>query len=103
VGDGRAGLGTPPRILTGAFRLRALEIDDWVVEQQLSSDPAVVRWTYYPADLDEARARRRIEELLERTAADWCSVTSSSARQDSVSGRVASENCPRTGRRSSTR
>ena len=47
-------------LVDGRVRLRALASDDVVVLQQLSRDVDVVRWTSYPADLDEASALARI-------------------------------------------
>ena len=62
----------PPTTLVGAVTLRALVDDDWPLEQELSSDPEVVRWTFYPADLTEEHARERIargaEASLKRRA-----------------------------------
>lgn len=37
--EARTVAASPPKVLTGAVHLRALEVDDWVVEQQLSRDP----------------------------------------------------------------
>lgn len=59
----------PPEVLTGAVRLRAIKIDDWALECQLSRDPDVVMWTYYPSYMDEDRARRRIAESQTRAHA----------------------------------
>ncbi len=54
--------GRPPdRIDTSVGRLRALTVDDWPVEQALSRDPDVFRWTLYPAELDDEGARSRAE------------------------------------------
>jgi len=50
------------------FSLRQLTLEDWPIEAELSRHADVVRWTYYPADLDEGQARRRIEEYLARAA-----------------------------------
>jgi RimJ/RimL family protein N-acetyltransferase len=47
--------------------LRALSVQDYALDQAMSRDPDVVRWTYYPADMTEEQARRRIETTLERT------------------------------------
>ncbi len=49
----------------GGVTLRALTSDDWTLEQELSSDPEVVRWTFYPADLTEEHARERIARGVE--------------------------------------
>ncbi len=52
----------------GQFALRELTVADWPIEQALSHDPDVVRWTHYPPDLDEAQTKRRIEAYLVRAA-----------------------------------
>lgn len=52
----------PPDVLMGTVRLRAINIDDWALEYQLSRDPDVVMWTFYPSDMDEDQSRRRIAE-----------------------------------------
>ena len=55
----------PPAGLTdGAVRLRPLDLRDWPLLQDLSRDEMVVRWTTYPADLDETRALARITRGL---------------------------------------
>lgn len=59
----------PPEMLTGAVRLRAINIDDWSLEYQLSRDPDVVMWTYYPSGMDEGQSRRRIAEAQARADA----------------------------------
>lgn len=69
MSDQRTVTASPPKVLTGAVRLRALEVDDWVVEQQLSQDPEVVKWTYYPCDMDEHQSRQRIAESRARADA----------------------------------
>jgi RimJ/RimL family protein N-acetyltransferase len=48
--------------------LRTLELDDWIVEYDLSRVPDVPRWTMYPADLDEERARLRADLNLQLAA-----------------------------------
>ncbi len=58
----------PPDVFEGdSCLLRALELRDWELEQTLSCDPDVVRWTYYPVDLTEQESRHRIQDSLERT------------------------------------
>jgi len=47
-------------------RLRALVPEDWRLEQALSRTPDVPRWTYYPPDLSDDDARRRVDRSLER-------------------------------------
>lgn len=60
----------PSKLPAGVkVRLRALQIADWPLEQELSRQPDVVRWTYYPCDMDEAQSRQRITNSLERTEA----------------------------------
>jgi RimJ/RimL family protein N-acetyltransferase len=56
----------PPDELGGdVFVLRALGVDDWALEQALSRDAEVVKWTFYPADLSAADARTRIDRSLQ--------------------------------------
>jgi len=47
--------------------LRALSVEDWALEQAMSRDPDVVRWTYYPVEMTEEESRHRIKSSLERT------------------------------------
>ncbi|WP_026534239.1 GNAT family N-acetyltransferase [Arthrobacter sp. H14] len=56
----------PLELHTGALTLRALSEDDWTLEYILSRIPDVPQWTYYPAEMDEAAARRRIRRTRER-------------------------------------
>lgn len=46
-------------------RLRAVEEDDWRLDQELSRVPDVTRWTYYPPDVSEEEARRRVARSFE--------------------------------------
>jgi RimJ/RimL family protein N-acetyltransferase len=46
-------------------RLRALTAADWELDCALSRVPDVPLWTYYPADIDEAEARRRVARSIE--------------------------------------
>lgn len=56
-----------PRQLAGeGLTLRALSDGDWELEYALSRVPDVPQWTYYPVDMDEATARRRIERAMQR-------------------------------------
>ncbi|HET7415120.1 MAG TPA: GNAT family protein [Arthrobacter sp.] len=56
-----------PDQLTGqSLTLRALTEDDWKLEQALSHVPDVPQWTYYPVEMDEATARRRVERTMQR-------------------------------------
>ncbi|MGC5168100.1 GNAT family N-acetyltransferase [Luteimicrobium sp. DT211] len=47
-------------------RLRALTTDDWRLELDLSRTDDVPRWTYYPPDLSDDDARRRVDRSLGR-------------------------------------
>lgn len=56
-----------PHQLTGQdLTLRALTEDDWELEHTLSCVPDVPQWTYYPVEMDESTARRRIERTMQR-------------------------------------
>jgi RimJ/RimL family protein N-acetyltransferase len=58
----------PPDVLErGDLKLRALSVEDWELEQVMSRDPDVVRWTYYPVDMTEHESRRRVQVSLDRT------------------------------------
>lgn len=46
--------------------MRAVTDEDWLLEQQLSQDTEMVRWTSYPAAMTEAEARARVSRQLER-------------------------------------
>ena len=48
--------------------LRALSVEDWALEQAMSRDPDVVKWTYYPVEMTEQESRHRIQDSLERTS-----------------------------------
>ncbi|PJI93916.1 GNAT family N-acetyltransferase [Luteimicrobium subarcticum] len=67
--DQRAAGGTHGSAVRGA--LRAMTHDDWTLEQDLSRDAAVQRWTFYPADLsaDDARTRAALAVDRRRTGA----------------------------------
>ncbi|GAB3517291.1 GNAT family N-acetyltransferase [Arthrobacter monumenti] len=56
----------PLELKSGALTLRALSEEDWTLEYVLSRIPDVPRWTYYPAEMDEAAARRRISRTQQR-------------------------------------
>ncbi|HET8795587.1 MAG TPA: GNAT family N-acetyltransferase [Arthrobacter sp.] len=56
----------PLELKRGALTLRALSEDDWTLEYVLSRIPDVPQWTYYPTEMDEAAARRRILRTQER-------------------------------------
>lgn len=69
MGEANRATGAPPDELVGAVRLRAINMDDWALECQLSRDPEVVMWTYYPSEMDEDQARRRIAASQARAGA----------------------------------
>jgi len=46
----------PAELTDAGATLRLMTVDDWPVEVALSAEPDVVRWTRYPAGLDEAGA-----------------------------------------------
>lgn len=50
----------------GPLILRAVTDEDWCVEQQLSQNAEVVRWTSYPAAMTETEARARVARQQER-------------------------------------
>jgi RimJ/RimL family protein N-acetyltransferase len=50
------------------FELRAISQSDWAVEAELSRDAEVVRWTFYPPDMNEQAARDRIRHHEKRAA-----------------------------------
>jgi hypothetical protein len=56
----------PSELIAGRRRLRALSDDDWTLEQAMSRDPEVVRWTLYPPDLSEESARQRVNRTRQR-------------------------------------
>ena len=60
----------PPHPLpAGPFHLRAIGLDDdWRLEQELSQDADVVRWTFYPDSMDESAARARVRQHQSRAA-----------------------------------
>lgn len=58
----------PAELAAPPFSLVALTEQDWPLELAMSATPDVVAWTYVPAGLDEAGARRRVARQLERTA-----------------------------------
>ena len=51
--------------------LHALSVEDWALEQAMSRDPDVVKWTYYPVEMTEQESRHRIQDSLERTRRGW--------------------------------
>lgn len=60
--------GVPPDVLEGEdCCLRALSVADWALEQAMSRDPDVVKWTYYPVEMTEQESCHRIGDSIERT------------------------------------
>lgn len=51
----------PTALRADDIELLELQLTDWPLEQQLSREPDVVRWTFYQADMTEQQARERIE------------------------------------------
>ncbi|OMQ16367.1 hypothetical protein A7K94_0202975 [Modestobacter sp. VKM Ac-2676] len=60
----------PERLETHGVVLRAMTAADWTLEQALSRDPEIIRWTTHPPDLDEATARQRMADVADR-AGRW--------------------------------
>lgn len=58
----------PPELPADVLVLRAIDDADWRVEQQLSRDPDVVRWTLYPRAMTAAQARARVARSRRRAA-----------------------------------
>ncbi|MCC3301789.1 GNAT family N-acetyltransferase [Arthrobacter sp. zg-Y895] len=56
---------TPDTIQVGRFTLHILTAADWRLEQALSRDGDVIRWTLFPPDLSEDRARYRMSRAAE--------------------------------------
>ncbi|MGY1839050.1 MULTISPECIES: GNAT family N-acetyltransferase [unclassified Modestobacter] len=56
----------PERLETDGVVLRAMTAADWTLEQALSRDPEIIRWTTHPPDLDEATARQRMADVADR-------------------------------------
>ncbi|GAA1345929.1 hypothetical protein [Arthrobacter roseus] len=56
----------PSDLRAEGLHLRALEDTGWRLEYDLSRVPDVPRWTFYPVDIDEETARRRIVRSKER-------------------------------------
>ncbi|MBG6192273.1 RimJ/RimL family protein N-acetyltransferase [Arthrobacter sp. CAN_A212] len=59
----------PKELRAENLLLRSLMEEDWQLEYDLSRVPDVPQWTYYPPDLDEPGARRRISRTKERQEA----------------------------------
>ena len=58
----------PGVLPAGAWQLRAIADDDRALEQELSRDDEVVRWTFYPPGMSDERAAERIRRTRERAA-----------------------------------
>ncbi|KAD3633160.1 GNAT family N-acetyltransferase [Arthrobacter yangruifuii] len=56
---------TPDTLHLGRFTLRILTAADWRLEQALSRDDDVIRWTLFPPDLSDDRALHRVERAAE--------------------------------------
>ncbi len=59
---------TPDLLQAGRFALRILTADDWRLEQALSMDEDVIRWTLFPPRLTDELARQRMFRLAEARA-----------------------------------
>ena len=56
----------PPELTTANARLVAFTDEHWTLEQSLSQDPDVTRWTYYPERLSDDQARERVRAAKAR-------------------------------------
>ncbi|MCC3274443.1 MULTISPECIES: GNAT family N-acetyltransferase [unclassified Arthrobacter] len=56
---------TPDSLQAGRFILRILTPSDWRLEQELSMDDDVIRWTLFPPNLSDDRARMRMTRVAE--------------------------------------
>ncbi|MCQ2001142.1 GNAT family N-acetyltransferase [Arthrobacter zhaoxinii] len=56
---------TPDTLQAGRFTLHILTAADWRLEQALSRDDDVIRWTLFPPDLSDDRARYRMNRAAE--------------------------------------
>ena len=56
---------TPDTLQGERFTLRILTAADWPLEQALSRDDDVIRWTLFPPDLSDDRARLRMQRSQE--------------------------------------
>ncbi|WP_369136944.1 GNAT family N-acetyltransferase [Modestobacter versicolor] len=59
----------PETLVSEGVVLRAMTAADWALEQALSEDPTVIRWTTHPPHLTEEAARQRMAEVAERARA----------------------------------
>lgn len=56
---------TPDTLQAGTFTLRILTPEDWRLEQELSMDDDVIRWTLFPPHLSDDRALSRMTRAEE--------------------------------------
>jgi RimJ/RimL family protein N-acetyltransferase len=54
----------PARLSDGVVDLRLLEARDWMLEQAMSQDADIVRWTPMPPSLSEQQARERVHRAI---------------------------------------
>ena len=59
---------TPNLLQAGRFMLRILTAADWRLEQALSMDEDVIRWTLFPPHLTDELARQRMARVAEARA-----------------------------------
>jgi len=59
----------PDELVLAGARLVVLRTEHWPLEQALSNESDVVRWTFYPERMSEAQARARLLVGDERAAA----------------------------------
>ena len=56
---------TPDSLQAGPFTLRILTPQDWRLEQELSRDEDVIRWTLFPPHLSPEQAQRRMARTVQ--------------------------------------
>jgi RimJ/RimL family protein N-acetyltransferase len=54
----------PARLSDGVVDLRLVEARDWVLDQAMSQDAEIVRWTPMPPSLSEQQARERVCQAI---------------------------------------
>jgi RimJ/RimL family protein N-acetyltransferase len=54
----------PARLSDGVVDLRLVEARDWMLDQAMSQDAEIVRWTPMPASLSEQQARERVHQAI---------------------------------------
>jgi RimJ/RimL family protein N-acetyltransferase len=62
---GRTAVRAPERMDAGGVVLRAMTPQDWPLEQELSQDPDVTRWTFYPESMSPTGAQQRVRTSVE--------------------------------------